>query len=487
MNNKDILNAMNLVDDGFIEKSLPRLKRKSKKTIFRNTVAAVLAVIIVLRLAIFVFIEFDPSTEAPIGVNPPVNNRPPLTLNIAGFTIKEAEYPEMAEFGTESWYESRKLQLNQYEGYNQGLDSFYKNTTIQILGGRDGENRIYSPLSLYIALGMLAETTDDNSRKQILDLLGYSNIEDLRKQAKAIWNGNFCDDGLSRTLLASSIWLDNDLNYTDSTLEELKNTYYASSYSGEMGSEDYNKALQDWINHNTGNLLTDYTDDSEFDPATVLGLVSTVYFDAQWSTRFSQDSNTNDIFHSQAGDIECEFMNQTNLNNNYYWSDNFSAISLNFDHNGSMWFILPDEGVTVDKVLGNEDVFTLISKGYDFEKRKFMKINFSVPKFDISSETELEKDLKELGITDIFDMDSADFTPLTEYSNELYLSKVKQTSRVAIDENGCVAASYTEMMIDAGSAPPSDDEIDFILDRPFIFVITGYSGMPMFIGVVESP
>ncbi len=486
MNNKDILNALNLVDDKFIENSLPKEKAKSKKIRFRSIVAAVLAVLVGLRIAVY-FITDHPLSE--YNTNPSVNSRPPLTLNISGFTLKEVEYPDMAKLGTVSmdeWYDSLKKQYDQYEGYNEGLDGFFAETTVRILGSRDGENRIYSPLSLYMALGMLAETTDGNSRKQILDLLGYNNIEDLRKQAEAVWNGNFCDNGLSRALLASSIWLRDDLTYNDSTLEELKNTYYASSYSGEMGSEDYNKALQDWINHNTGNLLTDYTQNSGFDPETVLGLVSAVYFDAQWTSPFSEENNTEDIFRSQAGEIECEFMNKT-YQDRYYWAENFSAVSLSFDQSGSMWFFLPDQNVSIDEVLSNEEIFSIISEPYEYANSQYSKINFSVPKFDISSETELSKDLKELGVTDVFDMHSADFSPLTEYSDELYLSKAKQSSRVAIDETGCVAASYTEMYLNAGSAPPEDDEIDFILDRPFIFVITGRSGMPMFIGVVETP
>jgi serine protease inhibitor len=39
----------------------------------------------------------------------------------------------------------------------------------------------------------------------------------------------------------------------------------------------------------------------------------------------------------------------------------------------------------------------------------------------------------------------------------------------------------------AGSwAAPPDDEIDFILDRPFFFVITR-SNLPLFAGVVNEP
>ena len=31
------------------------------------------------------------------------------------------------------------------------------------------------------------------------------------------------------------------------------------------------------------------------------------------------------------------------------------------------------------------------------------------------------------------------------------------------------------------------DEVDFVLDRPFIFVVTGGGGLPLFAGVVNQP
>ena len=34
---------------------------------------------------------------------------------------------------------------------------------------------------------------------------------------------------------------------------------------------------------------------------------------------------------------------------------------------------------------------------------------------------------------------------------------------------------------------PTEDEIDFVLDRPFLFVITGAQGLPLFVGVVNQP
>ena len=57
------------------------------------------------------------------------------------------------------------------------------------------------------------------------------------------------------SVLASSLWLRDGTNYVQSTLDTLAKTYYASTFSGEMGSDDYNKALQSWLNEQTGGLL----------------------------------------------------------------------------------------------------------------------------------------------------------------------------------------------------------------------------------------
>ena len=37
------------------------------------------------------------------------------------------------------------------------------------------------------------------------------------------------------------------------------------------------------------------------------------------------------------------------------------------------------------------------------------------------------------------------------------------------------------------AAEPPEEEIDFTLDRPFLFVITSPDNLPMFVGVVNDP
>ena len=65
-------------------------------------------------------------------------------------------------------------------------------------------------------------------------------------------------------------------------------------------------------------------------------------------------------------------------------------------------------------------------------------------------------------------------------------SQAKHAARISADEDGCIATAFTAMAMAGGAMPPSD-EVDFTLDRPFLFVITGADGNLLFAGVVERP
>ena len=70
-----------------------------------------------------------------------------------------------------------------------------------------------------MALAMLAELTDGTSRAQILDCLGAEDITALRQQATALWDANYCDDGHLTSILASSLWLNQDIPFVQETME----------------------------------------------------------------------------------------------------------------------------------------------------------------------------------------------------------------------------------------------------------------------------
>jgi serine protease inhibitor len=168
---------------------------------------------------------------------------------------------------------------------------------------------------------------------------------------------------------------------------------------------------------------------------------------------------------------------------NYYWGETFSAVDLYLKNGSRMWFILPDEGMTVNDVLNDGSYMDMVLAG-NSENSKYMKVNLSVPKFDVSSTMDLKDGLINMGATNVFYENITEFTKLTGDS-PIYLTGANQSVRVQIDEDGVKAAAYIEIQ-GAGSTAPPEEEIDFVLNRPFIFVITN-DNIPLFAGCVNNP
>ncbi len=417
----------------------------------------------------------------------------------AAMQLVKAEYPQMAQYpetdgysvdeaAYAAWQRSKSSRVPATTMYQNGIREFYEITMQEFLKDTQGENKVYSPLNVYMALAMLAETAEGESRQQILDLLHAESMESLRHNASLLWNANYSDEGTVTSILAGSVWLSDAINYNSDTLKTLAEYYYASSFSGTMGSAEYNKMLQDWLNEQTGGLLEEQAGNIEMDPVTVFALATTVYFQAKWQNEFNEKNNSQEVFHASSGDVTTEFMHQSGTGT-YYWGENFSAISRGLKNCGSMLLILPDEGVGAEELLQDKDVLEFIYDSGAYENKKTLIVNQSVPKFDVVSDFSLVQGLKNLGVTDVFDAAEADFTPLLgEGTPEdmVALSEAKHAARVMIDEEGCTAAAFT-VMIACGAAMPPKEQIDFVLDRPFLFVINGQDGQPLFVGIVNQP
>lgn len=418
------------------------------------------------------------------------------------YEIAAAVYPEMAEYpGDEAltghekrydaWRESADRLHNQPDGYKDGMADYCTAVIRQFMTGTDGENRVFSPLSLYSALAMTAETAAGNSRDQILALLGDSDIEELRQKAKSVWEANYTDDGATVSISANSLWLSDGVKYNGETLQTLAENYYASSFRGEMGSDGYSEAMRNWLNEQTGGLLTDAAESERTDENTVLALFSAMRFSARWMGEFREENTQSGVFHGAKGDENAQFMKMEEIEDDYYWADDFAAYFMDLENTGGVWFVLPDEDASPDDVLAGDNFYRLIftkvnAAEPEWENRTFIKINLSVPKFRAESEIDLTEGLSALGVTDIFSAEDADFSPLTvDFADPVWIDQAEQNAALEIDEEGITAAAYTKMRY-YGAPPPPDEVVDFVCDRPFIAVVLGNDDLPVFTCVVNT-
>ena len=492
--NEKMNDALNEISDRHIDEAATYKKRRNPW--WFAAVAAVLAVVLLVGVL------WNPRANLPTIQSTKPNTFPsiappkdPGSLQLSNL-VASPSYPIMPQrpnrqdytHGSDYsndyllWQKEINLFYNQPDGYADSLTNFFFSSIQEFLSG--SENGAYSPVNVYLAMAMLAQTADGNSRQEILDLFGLDSIEALQEQASHVWNAHYRDDGESICLLANSLWLDDSHSFHQNTVDALANHFYATSFHGDLGTASMNEQLRTWLDAQTGGLLQDQVGNVKLDPEAVLALASTVYYTANWKNPFNKKKTADAVFYCDDKNLITPFMNAT-FTGTYYRANHFSAVELPLSDGNSMWLILPGKWFDVADILKSDDYLQLILAPQKWKNQKEMIIHLSLPKFDVSSQMNLVAGMKNLGVTDIFDAAISDFTPITDTPN-LFVNKIDHSARVRIDEKGVTGAAYTILDFLAGGNPP-EDEVDFILDRPFLFIVTSQDNLPLFAGTVTEP
>ena len=388
-----------------------------------------------------------------------------------------------------AYYDALKALRSEGTAQPDAFRGFTEQTARALLSGTD--NTVVSPANLYLALAMLSETTDGESRAQLLSLLGLDDTAEAQGAGNYIWRNLYGETSTGGTQLASSVWLNENVPYNEETLSVLAGQYLASSFSVPMGDEKTNRAVAEWLNENTGGLLQDAAGEIETKPETVMLLLSTLYFKDQWRDEFWENATKQDTFTAASGAQQTvDFMHRTDDRAAYCRGASYTVAELSFRGGQSMRILLPDEGTTLASLLKDGSAVGGLMSYDTGAALGSAEIRWSVPKFDVSSDLELTDALRALGVADVFDGDRADFSPLVDkeqFDESVAVTQVQHAARVKIDENGCEAAAFTAITADCTSAMPEElPVIEMDLDRPFAFLITGVDGLPLFVGTVNT-
>ena len=116
----------------------------------------------------------------------------------------------------------------------EALRQFGDETAAVVFTGE--RNEVYSPVSLYVALGMLTELTEGRTKEQVTELLGVSDSETLRQWTQSLWRQLYCDEKDSALWLGTAAFLNEAMTFHKEPLEVLAEDYYASSYGLPMGT-----------------------------------------------------------------------------------------------------------------------------------------------------------------------------------------------------------------------------------------------------------
>lgn len=371
-------------------------------------------------------------------------------------------------------YEIKSQNILKQE-FQSAYNDFSYNTAAQILTGQK-DNVNYSPISLYYSLAMAACGANGDTEKELLTLLGTTDSAELLEQCGKLYRRIFKDNSIGKLIIKNSLWMDNDIKWKEDYVKRMADEIYAYSFSEPFSEKKTAKLMAEWISGNTKGTIKP---DIKIDSQQIFSIINTIYFYDQWSNDFSKKETESDIFYlDEGGTINCDFMNKKEQSF-FRKGENFTAAAIGMKNGGKMIFVLPDEGTSVQNLIGTKDLLQNVFEG---GSDGYGAVTWQIPKFEFGTMLNLVGALKNLGINTAFG-DNADFSGITD--SKAFISTILQQTYIGIDEKGVEASAYTSIQYSSSAEPSGSAEM--ILNRPFIYGITVDNRTMLFVGICNNP
>lgn len=381
---------------------------------------------------------------------------------------------------------SVKTDITSFDQLKNGINEFSMNMYSALPAD---ENIFYSPYSISSALSMLDVGANGATKKELENALGITDLDEWNAEMKTYLSKDWSQNTFVNT--ANSVWMNKDTSWS-ADIEKDFLTPAKDYYSGEVYEADFNgqpdKVVQNvnnWVSTNTNKMIPEIL--KEIPGGTVMMLINAVYFEGKWDTPFTEDKTFQSSFYGTDKESVVDMMHLYGEHFAYMDNGEIKGITLPYDGDSVvMKVFMPtaDDGdinELFDK-LSNEEKQKLIDSLDDASNVEIDTLQ--LPKFtDEQSIDGLDDILKNMGIQSAYS-ESADFSKIAD---GIAVSSVNHKAKVIVDENGTKAAAETDIMIKETAMMPSEETYNFIVDKPFVYVIEDQStGMILFMGRVNS-
>ena len=344
--------------------------------------------------------------------------------------------------------------------------------------GDASDNFVCSPLSVQLALGMLLSGTEGESRREIVEALGFgSDVRTANEYFSQLQRQLPLADRKTTLSLANLI-----LNNTDgsakmlSSYEKEVSSYYSATVKKGSFSKEANalvEASNKWSKSQTRGLIPALFDkDFPFATDAFAYLVNALYFKSAWDKPFEVSATKKGLFTPESGDaVRKDLMHQTD-SFPYYEDDLLQALAMPYG-NGAFRFIafLPRADVSLGTCTAALD-------GAYFERIVHLlgteRVKVTLPKMSETASFSLASALKQAGIQTVFS-GAADLSNMADDPSGLCVRDVYHRVVFELNEEGAEAAAVTEVEIGPEAAPdPSEEQpkvYEFTANRPFVYAI----------------
>ena len=349
---------------------------------------------------------------------------------------------------------------------------------------QEGKNEMIAPLSVLAALTMTENGAKGDTLTQMEQVLsGGMPAEQQGKELSSCMK-NLPDTENAHLNIANSIWLkDADtFHVEDDFLRKNTELFDAEIFKAPFDDSTL-KDINTWVSNKTEKMIPEILDQIEND--SVMYLINAVAFDAKWQSPYEKEDVQDGTFTPENGGSQSVDM-MYSTEDYYLEDDSTTGFIRPYEEGYSFVALLPKEGISMSDYISQmsaEKLVTVIANaGTDYE------VDAAIPKFKSEYSVELNDTLKNMGMTDAFDPDKADFSGIgTSGRGNLYIDMVLHKTYIEVDEQGTKAGAATVVGIAEYASLETPVVKTVHLDRPFVYaIIDNETQMPIFLGVTET-
>ena len=348
----------------------------------------------------------------------------------------------------------------------------------------EGKNTLISPLSVLYALAMTANGADGETLAQMEQVLGMD-VDNLNSYMLAYLD-LLPESKDYKMSLANSIWFKDDPNFAveQSFLQTNADYYGAGAYKAAF-DEGTRNDINNWVKEHTDGMIPEIID--EIPDEAIMYLVNALAFDAKWADEYEEHQIREGRFTMEDGTRQdVDMMHSEEYT---YLEDDLATGFIKYYKDRKYAFVamLPNEGVTVSQYvdsLTGEHLRELMNNPQD------LTVFASIPKFETEYDIEMSEVLQEMGMTDAFDWQVADFSRLGTYNVDgmnICINRVLHKTFISVSEQGTRAGAATAVEMVAEGAMEIVEFKEVVLDRPFVYMLIDCeTNLPFFIGTMMN-
>ena len=328
-------------------------------------------------------------------------------------------------------------------------------------------NYMFSPASIKYALALAANGADGETKTEILNAVGITDIEAFNRYAKET-EKRLSQDKNSKVRIANSIWINGERTNQRFTRRYAEKVFeFFGAVPARVNNKNALRKINGWVKNKTDGKIKEIISSPNFDAI----LLNAVYFKGEWADEFSESDTILDTFTDRnRKKTDIDFMNKIDRLD-YLNAGGVECVSLPYrGGNMSMYLIKTDKRIDVEKFISaNRNGFV----------KTEMKL--SVPKFKIEYSADVKKLLEGLGIKRAF-TDNAQFENMFDYGS-MKIDNVLHKTYIDVNEKGTEAAAVTAVVMNCTSVAPSEELTELKFDSPFAFAVRdNVSGEILFMG-----